>query len=133
MKNKGSLALFVVTAAAVIFASGFFLGRCVVPSGISAVMHTAPTSAVTAAPTSLATTALTSPPATQALPVNVNTADAEELDGLPGIGPVLAQRIVDYRNEHGPFSTPEEVGNVPGIGEKTLAEILDFITVGGNT
>lgn len=142
MKNKGSLALFGVTAAAVIFVSGFFLGRWVKPSGIAAVMHTSPVPASTgtgfstsppATTVSPSAQSPTSPPVTQTLPVNINTADVQALDGLPGIGPVLAQRIVDYRNEYGPFTTPEEIGNVPGIGEKKLAAILDFITVGGST
>ena len=60
--------------------------------------------------------------------VNINTADAEELTTLPGIGEVLAQRIVDYRRENGAFREPEELLNVSGIGEKTLEAIRECIT-----
>lgn len=63
--------------------------------------------------------------------VNINTATAEELDELPGIGPVKAAAIVAWRDEHGAFRYPEELILVPGIGEKTLLKFLDQITVGG--
>ena len=61
--------------------------------------------------------------------VNINTADEEELDTLPGIGPVLAGRIIKYRDENGPFSSVEDILNVYGIGEGTYEEICDLITV----
>lgn len=61
--------------------------------------------------------------------VNINTASQEELETLPGIGPVLAQRIIAYRTEHGPFKTIEEILNVVGIGSKTFEKIKDLITV----
>lgn len=63
--------------------------------------------------------------------ININTATAEELDELPGIGPVKAAAIVAWRDEHGAFRYPEELILVPGIGEKTLLRFLDQITVGG--
>lgn len=63
--------------------------------------------------------------------IDVNTATAEELDALPGIGPVKAQAIVDWRTQHGPFRYPEDLIRVRGIGEKTLAQLLERITVGG--
>ena len=49
-------------------------------------------------------------------PVNINTASKKELDALPGIGEVLAQRIIDYRSANGPFSTVDELTKVKGIG-----------------
>ncbi len=62
--------------------------------------------------------------------VNINTATAEELDEkLSRIGPVIAKRIVDYRNTNGPFSSIEEIKNVSGIGEKTFEQIKDTICV----
>lgn len=64
-------------------------------------------------------------------PVNINTATAVELESLPGVGPVLAQRIIDYREENGPFESISELTMVSGIGISTLEELMDLITVGG--
>lgn len=62
--------------------------------------------------------------------VNINTASVQELDEkLPGIGPTLAQRIVDYRKLHGSFARVEDLNNVSGIGDKKYAEIKDLIVV----
>ena len=62
--------------------------------------------------------------------VNINTASLNELDTLPGIGPTTAQRIIDYRNENGPFGSIEDIVNVSGIGPATYEELKDLITVG---
>jgi competence protein ComEA len=62
--------------------------------------------------------------------ININTAGLAELDTIPGIGPVLAQRIIDYREQNGFFSSPEEIQNVSGIGSKTYEKMADYITVG---
>lgn len=61
--------------------------------------------------------------------VNINTANLSELDSLPGVGPAIAQRILDYRAAHGKFHTIEEIKNVRGIGDKTFAKLKDYITV----
>ena len=63
--------------------------------------------------------------------VNINTATKEELDALPGIGPVKAQAIVDYRAKNGPFKTPEDIMKVPGIKEGTFGPLKDKISVTG--
>ena len=62
--------------------------------------------------------------------VNLNTASQAELELLPGIGPKTALKIIEYREVNGPFSSIEAILDIPGIGEKTLAEIKDLITVG---
>jgi competence protein ComEA len=61
--------------------------------------------------------------------VNINTATAEQLDALPGIGPTKAQAIIDYRNEHGRFSSIEDIQNVKGIKEGEFSKIKDSIRV----
>lgn len=61
--------------------------------------------------------------------IDVNTASAEELERLPGIGPVKAKAIVEFRETSGPYKTLEDLLKVPGIGEKTLNEIAPFITL----
>ncbi|CAN5555332.1 hypothetical protein BH18ACT8_BH18ACT8_05610 [soil metagenome] len=62
-------------------------------------------------------------------PVNLNTATAEQLDTLPGVGPVTAQAILDWRAAHGSFSSVDELLEVDGIGEATLADLRDLVTV----
>lgn len=62
-------------------------------------------------------------------PINLNTASASDLDTLPGIGPSLAARIVDYRTQHGGFHKVDELRNVSGIGDSKFAEIKDLVTV----
>lgn len=62
-------------------------------------------------------------------PLNLNTADTETLQALPGIGPTLAEQIVAYRQEHGPFQTVEELLQVPGIGPKRWERIRHVIRV----
>ena len=61
--------------------------------------------------------------------VNINTADAERLATLKGIGPALAQRIIDYREQNGAFKSIDEIKNVRGIGDKKFAAFKDKITV----
>lgn len=61
--------------------------------------------------------------------VNLNTATAEDLDGLPGIGPVLARRIVAHRDERGPFRSVDQLDDVPGIGPAIAAELAELVTV----
>ncbi len=62
-----------------------------------------------------------------AVKISINTAQTDELDVLPGIGPALADRIVVYRKEHGPFKTVEDIKKVKGIGNKLLEKMLPFI------
>lgn len=61
--------------------------------------------------------------------VDLNRASAAELETLPGIGPVLAQRIVSHREDHGPFSAPGDLRAVAGIGERTFQSLAELVVV----
>ena len=61
--------------------------------------------------------------------VNINTATLEGLEALPGVGPVTAQKILDWRTAHGSFSSVDELLEVDGIGEKTLADLAPYVTL----
>ncbi len=63
------------------------------------------------------------------LKVDINTADVEELDELPEVGPSTAQSIVDYRQTNGEFQSVKELEEIPGIGPETLEKIDPFATV----
>jgi competence protein ComEA len=60
-------------------------------------------------------------------PVNLNTATLEQLDQLDGVGPATAQKILDYRQEHGGFGSVDELDQIPGIGEKRLASLREHV------
>jgi competence protein ComEA len=62
--------------------------------------------------------------------LNLNTATKDELVALPGIGPAKAQAIVDFRNQHGPFRSVDEVRKVKGIGEKLFTQIKPELSIG---
>ena len=115
MKNQGVWVLLIVM---IIFTSiliGFFLGRNTGRAEIQ----------ISKLPQATSASAAEQP----VEKININTADAEQLQTLPGIGPTLAQRIIDFRNENGPFQTVTELTQVSGIGVEKLDQILDYITV----
>ncbi len=64
---------------------------------------------------------------TPAGPVHLNTATLEQLDALPGVGPVTAQKILDYRQEHGAFGSVDELDAIPGIGPARLGQLRDLV------
>jgi competence protein ComEA len=65
--------------------------------------------------------------------VNINTAGAEQLQLLPRVGPSLAERIIDFREAHGPFGSVDELVAVKGIGDNSLARLEPFVTTKGET
>ena len=73
-----------------------------------------------------------SAPALVQFPLDINTATQEELELLPGIGESKAQAIIEYREDNGPFTTVEQIQNVPGIGPGIFDEINDLIIVDSN-
>lgn len=125
MKKPAVSALVLVTCIFASFVAGFAAGRNLNRTPVR-IYQAASTAAEASAEPTAASTAPTGP-----VIVNINTATASELDALPGIGPVLAQRIIEYRQANGDFRAPEELTKVKGIGQARLEEIWDLITVGG--
>jgi competence protein ComEA len=66
-------------------------------------------------------------PAPAAGPVHLNTATIEQLDELPGVGPITAQKIVDYREQHGAFSSVDDLDAIPGIGPARLEQLRELV------
>lgn len=160
MKKAPIILLLMITLAFSTFVTGYYFGRQYDPTTIhihglstlpSATNSLSPTNATTGAnpgtmatqgsnetgssatnPTTTAPTYPSIPKETEPLwPLDINTATLEQLDTLPGIGPVLAQAIIDYRTKYGPFLYVEDLLRVPGLGEKRLAAILEFIYIAG--
>lgn len=127
MKNRRIPILVIVTLVFVVFTVGFFLGR---NAGRDRVQVSLPDSMLTA-PSIPDEIPQTEAPDSPAYPVNINTADLAQFMTLPDIGMVLAQRIIDYRAQHGEFQAVEELMNVEGIGEKRMEQLLDLVTIGG--
>jgi competence protein ComEA len=61
-------------------------------------------------------------------PISLSSAGVEELDELPGVGPITAQKIVDYRAEHGPFGSVDDLDAVPGIGPTRIEQLRELVT-----
>jgi competence protein ComEA len=72
---------------------------------------------------------LQKPAATTAAPVNLNTATADQLAAIPGVGPKMADRIIAYREKNGGFKKVEDLMNVSGVGEKSFLKMKPLITV----
>jgi comEA protein len=116
---------WVLCAAVALLALGMALGRFTLLRG-GAVIAARPDSGAVVA---LAVAEAEAPEIDVAWRININTASAEELAELPGIGPAIAERIIQYRADAGDFEAPEEIMAVRGIGEGVYSRIRDYITV----
>ena len=118
------------TLAAVCLCAGYFWGRAL-PGGVFTIEGDA-----SGLIPSVHTPPAPSPPPPEtgdetevpAGPVNINTATVEALQTLPGIGPAIAGRIVDFREEYGPFISLQDLMNVSGIGERSIERLEGLVT-----
>ena len=128
--KKASYVLFAIMGLFFALVIGIFIGRNSV-SGIIILPENKVESSAANAPIVQQDVSVEDSSNTESGKININTASVSLLQTLPNIGSVLAQRIVDYRNENGNFTVPEDLLQVEGIGEKRLEEIRNYITVGG--
>ena len=129
MEKRGMTRLIPMLAALLaVFTAAFFLGRQTVSEPVSIELERKPkTEAVQQEAVSLREL----PQQVEtAEPVNLNTASKEELMTLPGVGEVLAERILSYREQYGRFSAEEQIMDVEGIGEATFSGLAGLITIG---
>lgn len=119
-----------LTAAFVLFTAGWFFASHTQSEPYTVTVQQAADSASSSAAQPQDTSARQQPESLlEGERIPINTADVHDLDRLPGIGPTKAQAIVDYRTEHGPFQSTDQLLEVSGIGEATLEGLLDYITL----
>lgn len=123
--SKGEGAIVLIASLFVAFTAGWFLRGASQAQPIR--VETERTLKAEAAVTALPAPA----PEPERASIDLNTASAEELQTLPGIGEKRAADIVADREKNGPYSFPEEITRIKGIGEETVAELLEYVTVGG--
>ena len=121
MKKYGIFCLLLILCISLAFTAGLFIGRNLNPSKIHISDRPVPESSSDVLPSSGLSGGL----------LDINTATASQLEALPQIGQVLAQRIVDFRDANGPFASVNDLLQVEGIGTNRLNILLQYITVEG--
>ena len=149
--HRPEILIIVITLAFICFTAGYFVGRMSSRDVVTVAAHESSAPADSSIASPAGASAFPSPPAVPpsadngaeaAAPpsdagqsdnpgglININTASLDELCDLPGIGQVLAQRIIDYRQKNGGFQSVSELQNVSGIGDAKYAAIKDLVTV----
>ena len=128
MKNTGTICLLLIACMMLAFVGGFFLGRNTDHAQVQ--ISNLSTGAPVTDPSG-ASRATDHSDSALNFPLNINTATREQLMTLPNIGPVIADRIIAFRDKYGDFKNVLDLGKVEGIGKKTLEPLLDLVTVGG--
>lgn len=128
MKNRGIFLLVLLSAMFASFIGGFFVGKNLRRGDVefSLLSAMAPKEETTVPSTDVPTA---TDSAASIGKININTADLQTLMQLPGVGEVLAKRIIDYRTQNGPFTQVNDLLKVEGIGEKRFYAMLDELTV----
>ena len=122
MKKGGTFLLLLLSIGFCTFLLGLFVGRSV--RGEPPIIEVAAPNVLEQTENTISVT-----PTESKQLININTASVALLDTLPGIGPVLAERIVAYRENHGPFQKTTDIAQVEGIGAEKMLNMLDQITV----
>ena len=130
MLKKLEITAIAVASAAIIFTGGYFVGRSGGDKSIN-IEASVQDSYLTEydEPTAIGGDSLAVEVSPSEKKVNINTAGVDELDSLPGIGPILAERIIEYRTANGNFSKTEDILKVNGIGEAKYLKLMEHITV----
>lgn len=118
VKNRGSVILLSMAAALCVFACGIFIGRNYTGGKL---LFSRPLSVPATVPAA---------PEPEEL-IDLNTATSSQLQSIPGIGPVIAGRIIAYREAHGPFTSLSQLCDVEGVGLKIMEAVFECATVGG--